>query len=320
MFRGVLKNSGRSERLSSLGFLSYTAGFESAFWEGRGTARVSMMTTAKRSHRYSQKIYAEACEVIPGGVTSGVRNVVPHLVIRRAEGALLFDVDGNEYIDYHGAFGPPLLGHNNSVVRRRVFEALQDGLLPGIGTTTLEIELARKICQHVPSAEKVLVCNSGTEATFHAIRVARAHTGRTKIIKFQGCYHGFHDYVLRNVSSPPDKVGKWDPGSAGMLPEAVENTLVCAFNSLDDVERALAAHRNQVAAIIIEPIGHNMGCVMPKPGFLEGLRALATAHGAVLVFDEVVTGFRHHLGGYQAICGITPDLTTLGKAMANGFP
>ena len=286
----------------------------------RSKTWVPTMTISKRDHRYSQKLYEQACEVIPGGVTSSVRNVVPQLVVRRAEGALLFDADGNQYIDYHGAFGPPILGHNHPAVKRRVFEALQDNLLPGIGTTTLEIELARKIRQHVPSAERVLLCNSGSEATFHAIRVARAFTDRKIIIKFQGCYHGIHDYVLRNLSSTPDKVGKWDPASAGMLPEAVENTLVCTFNSLDEVEATLLAHRRQVAAIIIEPIAHNMGCVMPKPGFLEGLRALCTKHGSVLIFDEVVTGFRHHLGGFQAICGVTPDLTTLGKAMANGFP
>ncbi|HET7841441.1 MAG TPA: aminotransferase class III-fold pyridoxal phosphate-dependent enzyme, partial [Terriglobia bacterium] len=161
---------------------------------------------------------------------------------------------------------------------------------------------------------------SGSEATYHALRVARAVTGRKKIIKFQGCYHGFHDAVLRNVSSPADKVGKLDPGSAGMLEEVLEKTLICNFNRLEEVEATLAAHRGEVAAIIIEPIAHNVGCLMPGPGFLEGLRELATAHGAILIFDEVITGFRHHLGGYQAIAGVTPDLTTFAKAMANGFP
>jgi glutamate-1-semialdehyde 2,1-aminomutase len=154
----------------------------------------------------------------------------------------------------------------------------------------------------------------------HALRVARAFTGRKKILKFQGCYHGIHDTVLRNVLSPSDKVGKLDPGSAGILPEVLENTLVCAFNKLDEVEAALHAHRGEVAAIILEPIPHNAGCVLPRSGFLAGLKELCAAHGVVLVFDEVVTGFRHHLGGYQKICGVTPDLTTLGKAIANGFP
>lgn len=278
------------------------------------------MRPGKRSTSISEELYGQACQLLPGGVNSTVRNVVPHLVFKKTAGALLVDVDGNEYIDYHGAFGPPLLGHNHPAVNRRVAETLETCLLPGVGTTELEIELARKICEHVPSAQKVLLCNTGSDATYHAIRVARAFTGRKKIIKFQGCYHGFHDYVLRNVISPPDKVGKPDPGSAGILPEVLENTLVCAFNRLDEVEDLLAAHRGQVAAIILEPIAHNIGCVLPKPGFLQGLRELASAHGTVLIFDEVITGFRHHLGGYQTLAEVTPDLTTLGKAMANGFP
>jgi len=278
------------------------------------------MTSAKRSSFYSEKLYEQACQVLPGGVNSSVRNVVPHLVFKRAEGALLTDVDGNEYIDYHAAFGPPLLGHNHPFVNRRVAEALHECLLPGVGTTELEIQVARKIQEHVPSAQKVLLCNTGSEATFHALRVARAFTGRRKILKFQGCYHGFHDYVLRNVISPADKVDGLDPGSAGILPEVLENTLVCAFNHVEEVETTLKAHRDEVAAIILEPIPHNIGCVLPRMEFLEGLRDLCSARGVVLIFDEVITGFRHGLGGYQKICGITPDLTTLGKAMANGFP
>jgi glutamate-1-semialdehyde 2,1-aminomutase len=273
-----------------------------------------------RSLFRSDQLYREARQVLPGGVNSALRNVVPHLVFKRAEGATLVDVDGNEYIDYHAAFGPALLGHNHPAVRRKVIEALEAFTLLGAGTTELEIQLARKIQQHVPSAEKVLLCNTGSEATYHAIRVARAFTGRKKIIKFQGCYHGFHDSVLRNFLSPPEKVGKLDPGSAGILLEVLENTLVCAFNHLEEVESTLRAHSGQVAAIILEPVAHNMGCVLPKPGFLEGLRELASLHGTVLIFDEVITGFRHHLGGYQKISGITPDLTTLGKSMANGFP
>jgi glutamate-1-semialdehyde 2,1-aminomutase len=272
------------------------------------------------SHARSQELYEQACQVLPGGVNSALRNVVPHLIFKETRGAAIVDADGNEYIDYHAAFGPPLLGHSHPEVNGRVRQALEGPLLPGVGTTELEIEVARKIKQHVPSAEKVLLCNTGSEATYHAIRVSRAITGRPKIIKFQGCYHGFHDYVLRNIISPPDKVGKLDPGSAGILPDVLEKTLVCAFNDLGDVERTLNAQRGEVAAIILEPIPHNIGCVLPRPGFLEGLRQLTTAHGAILIFDEVITGFRHHLGGYQAICGVTPDLTTLGKGMANGFP
>lgn len=280
----------------------------------------TFVVSAKRDTLYSEKLYEQACQVIPGGVNSAVRNVSPHLVFKRAEGALLVDVDGNEYIDYQGAFGPPLLGHNNPAVRRRVMEALQTCLLPGVGTTELEIQVALKIRHHIPSAEKVLLCNTGSEATYHAIRVARAFTGRKKIIKFQGCYHGFHDYVLCNVISPAEKVGKLDPGSAGILPEVLENTLVCTFNQLDEVEATFQAYGDQVAAVILEPIPHNIGCVLPRPGFLQGLREICSAHGAILIFDEVISGFRHDLGGYQKICGVRPDLTTLGKAIANGFP
>jgi glutamate-1-semialdehyde 2,1-aminomutase len=189
-----------------------------------------------------------------------------------------------------------------------------------MGTTDLEIRLAQKIVEHVPCAEKVLLCNSGSEATYHAIRLARAVTGRKKILKFQGCYHGWHDYVLRNTLSAPEKIGARDPGSAGMLDEAVDATLVAEFNDLDGVERVFQTHRGEVAAIIIEPIPHNIGSVMPAPGFLEGLRDLARDQGALLIFDEVITGFRHSLGGYQKLCGVTPDLATFAKAMANGFP
>jgi glutamate-1-semialdehyde 2,1-aminomutase len=278
------------------------------------------MASEKHSYTISERLYEQACQVMPGGVNSSLRNIQPHLIFKKSVGATLIDADGNEYIDYQAAFGPPLLGHNQPAINRRVTEALEGCLLPGVGTTELEIEVARKVQQHVPSAQKVLLCNTGSEATYHAVRVSRAITGRKKIIKFQGCYHGFHDYVLRNIISPAEKVGKVDAGSAGIFPEVLESTLVCAFNSLDEVEQALTTHRGQVAAIILEPIPHNIGCVLPKPGFLEGLRELASAHGAVLIFDEVITGFRHHLGGYQAICGVTPDLTTLGKAMANGFP
>jgi len=278
------------------------------------------MASGDRSYRNSARLYEQACQVLPGGVNSSLRNILPHLILTKAAGAILTDADGNEYLDYQAAFGPPLLGHNHPEVNRRVVEALEGCLLPGAGTTELEIQVARKIRQHVPSAEKVLLCNTGSEATYHAIRVSRAVTGRMKIIKFQGCYHGFHDYVLRNIISPAEKVGKLDPASAGILPEALENTLVCTFNSLDEVERMLQANRGEVAAIILEPIPHNIGCVLPKPGYLAGLRELAATHGCILIFDEVITGFRHHLGGYQAICGVTPDLTTLGKAIANGFP
>lgn len=278
------------------------------------------MDSGNQSQTNSQRLYAKACEVMPGGVNSAHRNFIPHLVIRETRGAMITDADGNEYLDYQAAFGPPILGHNHPEVNRRVSEALSGALLPGAGTTELEITVAEKLCKLIPSAEKALLCSTGSEATYHALRVSRAVTGRKKIIKFQGCYHGFHDSVLCNIISPAEKVGKSDPGSAGILTETLDQTLVCRFNDLEEVERTMNAHRGDIAAIILEPIAHNIGCVLPKAGFLEGSRQICSQHGTVLVFDEVITGFRHHLGGYQAICGVTPDLTTLGKAIANGFP
>ena len=170
----------------------------------------------------------------------------------------------------------------------------------------------------MPSVERVLLTETGSEATFHALRVARAATGRRHVIKFQGCYHGWHDSVAMNVISLPENVGKKDPLSKGILPEVVDATIVCRFNDADEVERALTDH--DVAAIILEPIPHNVGALLPQPGFLERLRELATKHGTVLIFDEVITGWRHGLGGYQSIAGVTPDLTTMGKAMGNGWP
>lgn len=268
----------------------------------------------------SGQLADQARAVMPGGVNTSLRRVSPHLVFTRAHGAIITDADGNDYIDYHAAFGPTVLGHNSEAVNRRVREAMEKIDLVGTGTTELEIELGQKICEHMPSAERVLFCNSGSEATYEAVRLARAVTGRKKIIKFQGCYHGWHDYLAMNVISPAEKLGKKDPLSAGSLDEAMCQTLVCEFNSLDGVERVVRENRGQVAAIILEPIPHNIGCVLPRPGFLEGLREMTRQEGIILIFDEVITGFRHSLGGYQKLCGVVPDLTTLGKAMANGYP
>jgi len=262
----------------------------------------------------------QASEVTPGGVHSALRNLEPRLVITKAKGAYLYDIDGKAYLDYQAAFGPPILGHAHPNVTRRIQEVLENLSLPGVGITLLEIELAKKLVQHVPSVEKVLFCNSGSEATYHALRLARAATGRKKIIKFQGCYHGFHDSIAMNVISPKEKLGRHDPISAGALPEVVQHTVICDFNSLESVEAAIRDNPGEIAAIILECIPHNIGCVLPEPGFLEGLRQITRQHGIILVFDEVITGFRHDLGGYQKICGVTPDLSTFGKAMANGVP
>ncbi|MEM2041664.1 MAG: aspartate aminotransferase family protein [Nitrososphaerota archaeon] len=268
----------------------------------------------------SLELFEKACRLIPGGVNTSIRILDPPIVFTKARGSRIYDADGNEYIDYHAAFGPPILGHNNPEVNRRVMEIMSEVDLIGVGTAEIEIRAAELIVKHVPSIEKVLFCNSGSEATYHAVRLARAVTGRKKLIKFQGCYHGWHDYLLMNVISAPDKIGKKDPLSAGMLPEAVENTIVLDFNDLDGVERTVKMHRGEIAAIILEPIPHNIGCVLPKIDFLRGLREIADREDIVLIFDEVITGFRHHVGGYQKIVNVIPDLTTLGKAMANGYP
>lgn len=267
-----------------------------------------------------RELYAHSEQHTPGGVHTANRYIPEKMVFTRAAGAFIWDADGNRYLDYHAAFGPFILGHAHPEVNRRVIDTIQQTDLFGVGTTDLEVELCAKICQHVPSAEAALLCNAGSEATFHALRLARAVTGRRYILKFQGCYHGYHDSVCRNMLSAPDKIGARDPGSAGILDEVIDATLVCTFNDLDDVEHTLNEHKHNVAAIILEPIPHNIGCVLPKPGFLEGLRQLTRDHGTLLVFDEVVTGFRHGLGGYQKVCGVTPDLVSMGKAVANGFP
>ena len=268
----------------------------------------------------SATLFEEARRRIPGGVNSSTRALVPPVVWKHAVGSHLFDVDGNAHLDYHAAFGPILLGHNHPAVNLAVVKSLQAVDLVGVGVTELEIRLAAKLCQHIPSAERVLLCNSGSEATYNAVRLARAATGRRKLIKFQGCYHGWHDYVCMNVISPAEKLGRHDPASAGMLEASVNHTVVLNFNRLEEVEVTLQRERDSVAAIILEPIPHNIGCVLPKPEFLAGIRELATQYGVVLIFDEVITGFRHGLGGYQKVCGVIPDLTTLAKSMANGYP
>jgi glutamate-1-semialdehyde 2,1-aminomutase len=268
----------------------------------------------------AQTLSDRATRVIPGGVNSGQRRIagLEGLVIAGTSGATFTDGEGRTYTDYHAAFGPPLLGHNDPDVDAAVAETARSVGLMGVGVTQIEIDLAERLVDLVPSVEKVLLTETGSEATFHAIRVSRAATGRRHIVKFQGCYHGWHDSVAMNVISPAERVGRKDPMSQGIFPEVLDATIVCRFNDADEVERALVEH--DVAAIILEPIPHNIGCVLPKPGFLERLRELATKHGTVLIFDEVITGFRHDLGGYQTVAGVTPDLTTLGKAMGNGWP
>lgn len=268
----------------------------------------------------SANVYSEAGKYTPGGNHSAIRVSAAPVVVSRAKGAYMWDEDGSRYIDYHAAYAPIILGHCHEYVVDRVTDAIKESDLSGVATTPLELELSRRLVQLVPSFEQVLLCCTGSEATFQAVRLARGVTDRQKILKFQGCYHGWHDYVLRNVLSERDKVGKRDPGSRGMLKESIDNTLVATFNDLEETRKIVHANRGEIAAIILEPIPHNVGCILPKQEFLDGLRQLCDEERIILIFDEVITGFRHAIGGYQEVCGVTPDLTTMGKAMGNGFP
>lgn len=266
------------------------------------------------------RLTQRATAVIPGGVNSASRRLAVPTAWDWAEGAYIRDVDGKTYLDYHAAFGPIVLGHNDPDVNAAVVEALKGVDMTGLGVTEAEVRLAEKVVEHVPSAEMALTFSTGSEATYMAVRLARGVTGREKLIKFQGTFHGWHDYLLMNIASPAEKIGQKDPGSAGQLADAIENTIVVRFNDLEAVEQAIASNPGEIAAIFLEAIPHNIGCVLPTRDFVQGLRDLCDAHGIVLVFDEVITGFRHGLGGYQAKLGVTPDLTTMAKAIANGYP
>jgi glutamate-1-semialdehyde 2,1-aminomutase len=261
-----------------------------------------------------------ARRVIPGGVNSLNRLLPWPFVASRAQGAYFYDVEGREYLDYHAAFGPIILGHNHPQVNAAVQAIMQEVDLLGIGVTEQEIRLAEAISHYVPSAERVLLTNSGSEATYAALRLARGVTGRNKIVKFQGTYHGWHDAVLMNVISPPDRLGQRDLLSLGMSPGVVEDTIVLPFNDIEAISDLLQQRGDEIAAVLVEVIPHNIGCVLPRPEFLQALRQLCSTYGALLIFDEVITGFRHDLGGYQRIAGVTPDLSTFAKAMANGYP
>ena len=265
-------------------------------------------------------LVTRARDVIPGGVNSGNRVLPWPMAIVEASGAYITDADGKRYLDYHAAFGPVILGHNHPPVNAAVHAAIERLGIVGVGVTDIEVELAEKITSLVPSAERVLLTNSGSEATYAALRLARAVTGRSSIIKFQGAYHGWHDAVLMNVISPAEKIGQRDLLSLGMLPEVVEHTIILPFNDIEAISDTLQQRGDEIAAVLVEVIPHNIGCVLPRPDFLAALRDLTRAHGSLLIFDEVITGFRHDLGGYQKLCGVTPDLSTFAKAMANGYP
>jgi glutamate-1-semialdehyde 2,1-aminomutase len=268
----------------------------------------------------SRRLAELAERIIPGGVNSATRSIGAPWAWKSAHGATITDMDGGVYTDYHAAFGAILLGHGDERVNDAVTRAIADIDLVGVGTTELEVEAARLIVEAIPSAEMVISTMSGSEATFQAVRLARGTTGRPYILKFQGCFHGSYDALARNVISTPDRAWKRDLNSSGILDDAVDHTLIAEFNDLASVEELFALHPDQIAAVILEPVPHNVGALLPEQQFLAGLRAITRQHGTVLIFDEVITGFRHALGGYQELCGVTPDLTTFGKAMGNGFP
>lgn len=269
----------------------------------------------------SLAMFDEAINLIPGGVNSPVRAfkaVGMHpLFIREAHGSKVIDVDGNEYIDYIGSWGPLILGHSHPVVVRAVQEAAAAGTSYG-APCPAEIELARMITKAFPSIDKVRMVSSGTEATMSAVRLARAYTGRSKIIKFEGCYHGHGDSFLIKAGSGLLTAGV--PSSPGVPKELAELTLIATYNDLASVRKLFNEHGEQIAALIVEPVAGNMGLVLPEPDFLQGLRELTREYDALLIFDEVISGFRLCFGGYQNIAGIEPDLTTLGKIIGGGLP
>ena len=265
--------------------------------------------------------FEKAKTLIPGGVNSPVRAFKSvggnPVFIQSAKGAYLFDVDGNSYIDLIGSWGPMLFGQAHPVIENAVREALSDGF--SFGAPSLkEVLIAEKIVSMVPSIEKVRLVNSGTEATMAAIRLARAYTKRDKIIKFEGCYHGHGDSFLIAAGSGVATLGT--PDSPGVTVSTARDTLTAVYNNLASLKSLFEANPNDVAAVIVEPVVGNMGLVIPEPGYLEGLRELCDEYKALLIFDEVMTGFRQSPSGYQGICGVQPDLTTLGKIIGGGLP
>ena len=276
-----------------------------------------MSLSTERSERFFQ----EAQKYIPGGVNSPARafqavGETPRF-IEKADGARIYDVDGNEYIDFIGSWGPMILGNNNPVVLKAVQTAIEKGLSYGAATEA-EVSMAKLVCELVPSVEMVRMVNSGTEATMSALRAARGFTGRNKIIKFEGCYHGHSDSLL--VKAGSGLMNSGIPDSAGVPAGTAADTLTAQYNDLSSVERLFDENKGEIAALIVEPIAANMGVVLPEEGFLKGIRELCDANGTVLIMDEVITGFRMGIDGAQGLLGIKPDLSTFGKIIGGGMP
>ena len=266
----------------------------------------------------SRELFDKAKKLIPGGVNSPVRAFEPYpFFTKQATGSRITDVDGNEYIDYCLGFGPLILGHSHPRIVEAVKAQLRFGTLYGTPTEQ-EVDFAELISGIVPSAEMVRLVSTGGEATMASIRAARGYTGKNKIIKFEGCYHGAHDCVLVKAGSGASTFGV--PDSLGIPEGTTRNTVVVPFNDLEKLEEAVKENKGDLAAVIVEPVIGNIGVVLPKPGFLQALRELTEAYGVVLIFDEVITGFRLALGGAQEYFGVTPDMTTLGKILGGGFP
>ncbi len=271
------------------------------------------------SRKHSEQLFRQAQKHIPGGVNSPVRAFKgvggTPVFFHSASGAYLYDEDDNRYIDYVGSWGPMILGHNHPQVIAAVQAAVQNGLSFGAPTAT-EVAMADKVCELVPSMDMVRMVNSGTEATMSAIRLARGYTGRDKIVKFEGCYHGHVDSLLVKAGSGAIGI----PGSPGVPAAVTGDTLVLDYNDAASVETAFQEYGDQIAAVIVEPVAGNMNCVPPTKAFLQALRQYCDDHGSVLIFDEVMTGFRVALGGAQALYDVTPDMTTLGKIIGGGMP
>ncbi|MGA2655565.1 MAG: glutamate-1-semialdehyde 2,1-aminomutase, partial [Gammaproteobacteria bacterium] len=274
-----------------------------------------------RNTTHSEALFSEAKKYIPGGVNSPVRAFKAvggtPIFFKSGKGSQVFDEDDNAYIDYVGSWGPLILGHCDFDVVKAVQEAATHGLSFG-APTKLETQLCELLCHLVPSLDQVRLVSSGTEAAMSAIRLARGYTGREKIIKFSGCYHGHGDSLLVKAGSGALTFGI--PSSPGVPKGTVENTLTAYFNDLDSVESIFKQYGEQIAAIIVEPVAGNMNCIPPVPGFLQGLRKLCDQYGSVLIFDEVMTGFRVHLGGAQTLYNVMPDMTVLGKVIGGGLP